>query len=886
MRLLRLEARNFRSFAEIDLDLNAPGVFSITGPNGAGKSTIFAAIEWALYGGGRGAWAQSVAREGVEREKCSVTLEFEVGGHALRVTRIDGKDAWLTDVAGEERLAQTLTGTSREVAVRLGLTREMFRGTFYAPQNEVEALSSDNPRKRKDQLERLLGIRHLRRAVELAEGDAREQELVLEGLRREAPDLGELKAEVKRREKEARDAAPTVKRLKREIAALETKLKKTNKEIDKLAAQLAEHASRQLEAERAEGVFNLKKEGLEGKEEQLRAAVAAKSEQGEIEAALRGSEDLETRERELDLLRQSHQRRQGLLEKERLALEELAAATDAISDLGPTGEGDPAADLSTAQEKLNELGRDLREAGGARQEAEEGAKLVLERMERAKRGAEIERELGELAEAEDRLELSRSGLRELGDQRAEANAEIAHQERHRDALTGGATREPRVCPTCHRELEGTVEELVAGIEAAIAEARQHHAALGREVSRLEKATAELAAEAQREVQLRAELEALGDLGKETALAAEAARAKELLEKTTAAERAIEPAHAAIEKEIPKLRTRAEEATEAEAGRRAAQAKLMKAEQQTVLLAEQLAEMPDDGYDPEAHAAVKDAVEKREEVRRRLAVVRDQAASAELLERQAKAQRKEIERASKDAEKLRQAADKVAPEPGAQEKLSAERDGLAANLEEIREALEAATLKASTESEAVAAARSRLEDAGKLLETIDEERHELELRGAMAAALEAYREEASRRARPMVETEASRLLSRITEATYPQIRLTEGYFLEIAEGRDFYLSRRFSGGEQDLAALCLRLALARTLAHQRGTEHSFIILDEVFGSQDVGRRKTLMEQLLELSRGEFEQIFVISHTEDIIEQCSLHISVTRENGISKASGPWS
>ncbi|HWO47162.1 MAG TPA: SbcC/MukB-like Walker B domain-containing protein, partial [Solirubrobacterales bacterium] len=463
---------------------------------------------------------------------------------------------------------------------------------------------------------------------------------------------------------------------------------------------------------------------------------------------------------------------------------------------------------------------------------------------------------------------------------------IAHQERHRDALTGGATNEPKVCPTCHQELEGTVEELIAGFEAAIAEARRHHAALGREVSRLEKATAALEAEAQREAQLRAELEALGDLGKEAALAAEAARAKELLEKTAGAEREIEAAHAALEKEIPKLRTRAEEATKAEAGRRAAQAKLMKAEQQTVLLAEQLAEMPDDGYDPEAHAAVKDAVEKREEVRRRLAVVRDQAASAELLEKQAKTQRKEIERAAKEAEKLRQAADKVAPEPGAQEKLSAERDGLAASLEEVREALEAATLKASTESEAVAAARSRLEDAGKLLETIDAERREFELRGAMASALEAYREEASRRARPMVETEASRLLSRITEATYPQIRLTEGYFLEIAEGRDFYLSRRFSGGEQDLAALCLRLALARTLAHQRGTEHSFIILDEVFGSQDVGRRKTLMEQLLELSRGEFEQIFVISHTEDIIEQCSLHISVTRENGISKASGPWS
>lgn len=740
MRLLRLEAKNFRSFAEIDLDLNASGVFSITGPNGAGKSSIFAAIEWVLYGGTSGPGAQRVAREGVEREECVVTLEFEVGDHLLRVTRIDGKDAWLTDVAGDERLAQTLSGTSREVAVRLGLTKEMFRGTFYAPQKEVEALSSKDPRRRKDQLERLLGIRHLRRAAELARTDAREQGLVLERLRREAPDLDQLKDEIKQREKEARDAAPAVKRLKKEIAAHEAKLKATNKEIDKLGAQIAEHGSRQLRAERAEGDFKLKKEALEAREKQLRAALAAQAEQAELEQALQGGEHLEARERELVLLHQGHERRQALIARERQALEELAAATDALGDLG---------------------------------------------------GA-----------AEDRLETARARLREARDQRAEANAEVAHQERHREALAGGTEEEPAVCPTCHRELEGPVEDLLAELDAAIANARARRDGL--------------------------------------------------------------------EGEIPPL----EAAVEA----------LERAEQQAAFIAEQLAETPDDGYDPEAHAEVEAALEERGELLRRLAVARDQAAAAALLEKQVEAQRKEAEGAAEQAVKLWQKAGEVAPEAEAQAKLSAEPDQLEEKLNEAREGLEEATRRASGESEAVAAARSRLEDATELAGRIDEERGEFELRTALAAALEEYREEASRRARPMLETEASKLLRQITEATYPRIRLTEDYFLEIAEGRDFYLSKRFSGGEQDLAALCLRLALARTLAHQRGTEHSFVILDEVFGSQDVGRRRMLMEQLIELSRGEFQQIFVISHTEDIVDQCSLHIHVSRENGISRAAGP--
>lgn len=75
-----------------------------------------------------------------------------------------------------------------------------------------------------------------------------------------------------------------------------------------------------------------------------------------------------------------------------------------------------------------------------------------------------------------------------------------------------------------------------------------------------------------------------------------------------------------------------------------------------------------------------------------------------------------------------------------------------------------------------------------------------------------------------------------------------------------------------------------LARQRGAEHGFVILDEVFGSQDVERRRRLLEQLGKLVQDEFQQIFVISHTDDVIDHCRLHIKVKRENGISIAQGP--
>jgi DNA repair exonuclease SbcCD ATPase subunit len=44
VKLLRLQARNFRSFERLDLDLNVDGLIAVVGDNGAGKSTIFAAV--------------------------------------------------------------------------------------------------------------------------------------------------------------------------------------------------------------------------------------------------------------------------------------------------------------------------------------------------------------------------------------------------------------------------------------------------------------------------------------------------------------------------------------------------------------------------------------------------------------------------------------------------------------------------------------------------------------------------------------------------------------------------------------------------------------------------------------------------------------------------
>ena len=77
----------------------------------------------------------------------------------------------------------------------------------------------------------------------------------------------------------------------------------------------------------------------------------------------------------------------------------------------------------------------------------------------------------------------------------------------------------------------------------------------------------------------------------------------------------------------------------------------------------------------------------------------------------------------------------------------------------------------------------------------------------------------------------------------------------------YDIERFSGGEEDLANLSLRIAISKILAERSGASFNLIILDEVFGSQDTARRRNIIKVLTHLSR-QFRQILLITHIEDM------------------------
>ena len=136
-----------------------------------------------------------------------------------------------------------------------------------------------------------------------------------------------------------------------------------------------------------------------------------------------------------------------------------------------------------------------------------------------------------------------------------------------------------------------------------------------------------------------------------------------------------------------------------------------------------------------------------------------------------------------------------------------------------------------------------------------------------------------RIRPTLSSYSSDFFGRLTDGKYVEVELDENYDLLVYDNGEKYSIERFSGGEEDLANLCLRLAISEVITERAGGIFSFIILDEIFGSQDSIRRQNIMKALSGLS-GKFRQIFLITHVEDVKNYMENIIYVLeKEDGVS-------
>lgn len=128
--------------------------------------------------------------------------------------------------------------------------------------------------------------------------------------------------------------------------------------------------------------------------------------------------------------------------------------------------------------------------------------------------------------------------------------------------------------------------------------------------------------------------------------------------------------------------------------------------------------------------------------------------------------------------------------------------------------------------------------------------------------------------PLINKHFSEIFKTLLNEKYDDVELDENYNIAIFDcGESFPLSR-FSGGEQDLCNLSLRLAVSKFLAEINSGSIEFIVLDEIFASLDDDKKSSLIEVLGGLNNF-FKQIFIISH-EDVIKSSLDYYITVKEN----------
>jgi exonuclease SbcC len=300
-------------------------------------------------------------------------------------------------------------------------------------------------------------------------------------------------------------------------------------------------------------------------------------------------------------------------------------------------------------------------------------------------------------------------------------------------------------------------------------------------------------------------------------------------------------------------------------------KLAKVQDHSGFLADQLLHLGEIPFDPVRFEALQTEYARLEQLNTQLHQLQDRLTRLDQLGSDLADLDQKLARVSEDSSKLREAIDAVGFD-------RAELDRAATNWQSAQQTADFDRNESIRISHAVEIAAQELkhkEDrlrefalVASELETGRQSQFQAEL---LARLFADFRKELIAKIRPRLADLTSSLLADMTDNRYTLVELDEDYNLAVNDLGQFFGVERFSGGESDLANLCLRLAISQALTESAGLERSFVILDEVFGSQDESRRDLVFQGLAKL-KGRFPQMLLITHFEELKQKVEMLIEM--------------
>jgi DNA repair protein SbcC/Rad50 len=591
-----------------------------------------------------------------------------------------------------------------------------------------------------------------------------------------------------------------------------------------------------LEAEAAEAEAE---RGRAGQAEQAAAAAEAAAAAG-LAAAEQATAAAERAAKALEELRAKAALARATAEGHRAEAERHEARAAEADRLGPEIQAATArvADLASAAAPLEALERAREQAvaraglGTALEEAEgrhRTSERALHKAEEDAAGAgklvaaRVEAEQT-LADLDEQLTAARERHAELSEAAGAAANRLAAATR---AGAAAADLDPDApCPTCgqplgaaHAELRRRHDEELAGATAANAAAvaaRQEAVTAGKGLAERRAALSELL---------------------EQARAAETKAAKAVT--------LAEAARAALELNVADVAAR----------RRA------------------LDQAPDPGFDPDAWARARQAAEARQDAALHLAGLERRVAQADAERGLAKQALARADQADARAAALDAEAAALGPADAVLAD-TRERQKAATQAATAAHGAHSAAAQALTGADRLARARqAALEAARGQHERVAGLEEQAAYTQRLADLIAGFRLHLVSRLGRRLSVESAALFAELTDHEYQDLVVDpEDYAIRIADAGTEYELSRFSGSENDLASLSLRVAVSLVIAESAG-ELGLLVLDEVLGALDRERRERMLDALTRL-QGRFRQVLLVTHNDEVKDLLPAAIEVRK------------
>jgi len=837
---VRLRLHNFMCYRDKvpPLDLEGIHLACLAGDNGHGKSALLDAMTWALWGKARVNRDDLLIHSG--ETEMEVELEFDLGPDRFRVLRKRdsrrGQSALeFQGLSGDRFLPlteQTIRATQAKIINVLRMDYDTFINSAFLVQGRADEFTTRTPGERKRILGEILGLSMYDTYAEEAKNRARSAAKILdryEGqlreIDRELDQEQVYQAQLEAAEQKTAALSEQVRAAETELAALTTK------------RQTLLHQQQLLE--------ELKTRLRQGQRELDQIAVERK----QVEAQLARYSDAlahreETEAGHVSLLQAKQESAtwnvrlaaRGPIIQEQHALEAAVAAAKA----------ELLADQRAKQTQLRTLDKRVADGQSTTVSFEEKQQELVRLQERQVA----------LTEAHQTLALSQAERSGLETQNAQLALELASTQEKLSLLQ---TADSADCPLCLQPLDDHHRDQVqVDLQSQVTSQRNQQRTMSESVEEIDGQTARLSGE----------IRSLERMLK--ALPAAQARLVKMQVRISQGEDAAILVRA-LRSELVQLQSRLQTGDYASA------------EQER--LSSLVARLQDLHFDPTAHARARKRESELAAFERRMQelsiaseqVVGTEARIAKLQERQTYWQKSLADESARQGA-LEAAVVDLPQVSSALTSQSRRIDQLSTNQRQAQLRLGAARQRMDT-CERLRGERKELvqarQEAGEYKAIFEELRASFGRQGVQAIIIET--------ALPEIETEANRLLGRMTDGRM-SLRLSsqrETKSGSTMETLDIFVSDElgqrnyelFSGGEAFRIDFALRIAISKMLARRAGAQLRTLFLDEGFGTQDTQGRQRLVEAINAI-KGDFDRILVITHIEELKDLFPVRIDVVK------------